>query len=263
MRTSFIATSLAIGLFAATAAQSAPVTTWGYSVDTEWTNATYTAGGGLQSFSPTLISWGDPSGNLNTSPNGGRSGVGIIDTALPGATVDTNGPIAPTATFYHINNVLSASYATLRTATVQTTLSLQALNPLGPALPSDSIIFNINFAETSNNGNCVVGATSNCDDVFVITFGALNNNFNYDGQDYFVSIVNTAGPLNPLDPTACAAAGVFVPCLGFLTVENGRTDVEFGIMITSRPVQIPEPGILGLLGLGMLGLFLSRRRTMA
>lgn len=261
MRTSLIAASLAIGLFAASGTQAAPVTTWGYSVDTEWTNATYTAGGGLQSFSPTLISWGDPAGNLNTNPNGGRSGVGIINTAPVGATVDTNGPVAPTATFYHINNVLSASYATLRTASVQTTLTLEAVTPAGPTLPSDTIVFNINFAETSNNGNCVVGATSNCDDVFVITFGSLNNDFIYDGYEYFVSIVNTAGPLSPLHPTACTAAGANSPCLGFLTVENGRTDVDFGILITSRPVQIPEPGVLGLLGLGMLGLFLSRRRA--
>jgi hypothetical protein len=269
MRTSIIATSLALGLFAATSAQAAPVTTWGYSVNTQWiAPTTFTGSGGTQIVSANEISWGGDNngvaagvGNLIVG-GGERSGVLVANTAPVGATVTTNGGVSPTAQFSHINNPISASFGTLLTATVQTTLTLQALNPipgLAQALPQ--LVFNINFAETSNNNNCVVGATSNCDDVFVITFGALNNIFNYDGLDYFVSIVNTSGPLNPLHPTACAAAGVNGPCLGFLTREGERTDVDFGILISARPVQIPEPGILGLLGLGMLGLFLSRRRT--
>lgn len=270
MRTSIIATSLALGLFAATSAQAAPVTTWGYSVNTQWiAPTTFTGPGGTQIVSANEISWGGDNnggdagvGNLIVG-GGERSGVLVANTAPANAQVTTNGGVSPTARFSHINNPISASFGTLLTATVQTTLTLQALNPSGPVLNLPQLVFNINFAETSNNGNCVVGATSNCDDVFVITFGALNNSFNYDGLDYFVSIVNTSGPLNPLHPTACAAADAATPCLGFLTREGERTDVDFGILISARPVQIPEPGILGLLGLGMLGLFLSRRRTAA
>jgi hypothetical protein len=269
MRTSIITTSLVLGLFAATSAQAALVSTWGYSVNTQWiAPTTFTGTGGTQIVSANEISWGgDNNGNAASVGNlivggGDRSGVLVANTAPVGATVTTNGLTSPTAQFSHINNPISANYGTLLTATVQTTLTLQAQSPVaGPVLPLPQLVFNINFAETSNNGNCVVGATSNCDDVFVITFGALNNMFNYDGNDYFVSIVNTAGPLSPLDPTACAAANAATSCLGFLTEEGKRTNVDFGILISAQPVQIPEPGILGLLGLGMLGMFLSRRRT--
>ena len=49
MRTSIIATSLALGLFAATSAQAALVTSWGYTVDTKWiAPTTFTGTGGTQ-----------------------------------------------------------------------------------------------------------------------------------------------------------------------------------------------------------------------
>lgn len=141
-----------------------------------------------------------------------------------------------------------------------TSLTLTPLTPPGAALPSDTITFNINFAETPNVDNCGFPSTSECDDIFVVTFGALNNSFVYDGFEYFVSIVKTAGPINPRPAATCATAGAPAGCLGFQTIEGARTQVDFGIVITAEPIQVPEPAALSLVGLGLLGLAAARRR---
>lgn len=268
MRKLLLSVSLALGTLALAApqAQAAMVANWGYEVTSEWTGATFTAGTGTQIQTATEISWGGdnnggaPGVGALTVGSGTRSGVLIENTPQTG-TIATNGPTPePTNTFSHINNPISVLFSTLRTASISTTLTLTALGPPDFPLPPKTLTFEINFSETPNNGSCVVGSTSNCDDIFIITFGSLNNSFIFDGFEYFTSIVKTAGPLDPLSPSACAAAGATSPCLGFLTEEGAKTSVDFGILITSRPLQIPEPGILGLLGLALLGAGLARRR---
>lgn len=262
-----VAVALA-GLFS-TGAQADFVTQWSYAVQSKWiAPTTFTAGNGTQIVSDKEISWGgDNNGGAagvgDLIVNGGsRSGV-LIENSPQAGTIDTNGSIMPTNTFSHINNPIDGSFATLRTATIETSLTLTPLSPAGAPLPTDTINFSINFSETDNDGSCVVGATSNCDDIFVVSFGALNNDFIYEGFKYFVSIVKTAGPLDPLSNSACAEAGAPNGCLGFLTREREKTSVDFGILITSSPLLVSEPGALALAGLGLLGLGMVRRRKSA
>lgn len=263
---------MALGLAQVSAyAVPAVVTDWTYSVATQWSttlgDTIFTGGTANTVVSPTEISWG---ANLS-GPGFGTLAVGVersgitVDVSSQNGTVTTNDPTPKiTSVLSHTNNPLDASYATLKKATLQTTLMLTPLLPTaGPTLPSLSKTFAIDFSETPNtSGTCVVNSATVCDDIFVISLGSLNQSFFYDTFEYFVSIVKLSGPLSPLPSTTCAVAGAPSPCLGVITGEEAKTSFDFGLLITQAPVQIevPEPGILSLMGLSMLGLVISRRR---
>lgn len=265
--------AIAFGALGASTAHAAFVSQWSYDVSAAWTAQTFNGGVGCFTTTGTEISWGaDVNGAAAgcgtvvvgmTPTTAARSGVFIENTPQTG-TINTGSLIPqPTNSYAHINNPISGTFSTLTSATVTTSLTLTPLTPPGATLPPDTITFNINFAETPNVtpiSNCGFPSTSSCDDIFVVTFGALNNSFVYDGFEYFVSIVKTAGPINPLPAATCATAGAPAGCLGFQTIEGARTQVDFGIVITAEPIQVPEPAALSLVGLGLLGLAAARRR---
>lgn len=262
----------AIGALAAFAfsAQAAMVTQWSYSVATQWVTSgvgapTFSSGGGSQTVTSSMLSWGSSIGNADPALNSDRSGLKILNSPQNNTTggLLTNDVLNPdlVATFQHVNNSISGSYATLLTASVLTTITLTPYAPSGSALAPMPLTFNINFTETPNNGSCIPEATSNCDDIFVLTGGNLNQTFAYDGYTYFVSFLDMqSGPLTPLSPQACTAAGAPVNCLGFWTAEGASETVDFGIVISSTPISVPEPGVLALVGLSLLGAAGASRR---
>ncbi|WP_372627954.1 THxN family PEP-CTERM protein, partial [Arsukibacterium sp.] len=212
-----------------------------------------------------LISWGSAGGD-HTDPSqsaaNSRSGLQITESPAMGLIETNNMLPSPTNTITHYNNTLSNTFATLTTASILTTLNLTPTMPAGPAAPEFTTTFSVDFIETANQTPCDFPSATVCDDIFVIQFGALNSEFVYDGVTYFASIVELSGNLTPLSNDTCARAGVANGCLGFATPESAFTPARFGFLITTRPVNVPEPAMLGLFGLGLLGLRAFGRRRL-
>lgn len=249
---------LAACCFAASANAGVMVTQWAFSLNGSWSGATFGAGGGAQTQNATEISWGESGADMKTVGSG-RSGLEITNANAAGM-VNTNGAAAVTNTITHYNNVVNGGYATMLTAGLDSSLSLTPVLPVpGPLIGPTVINFVINFAETSNSAPCGFPSGSVCDDIFVIDKGSLNNQFVYDGFTYFVSFFESTNNLTPLPAATCAAANVAAGCLGLTTQEGQFTPATFVFTVTSRPVGIPLPGSLFLLGIGLLGLAAARR----
>lgn len=253
-------TSLACG-----AAQAAPVVEWGYNVDTVWTASSFSGASGTiinHTVDGLELSWG---ANVPLALGAERSGIVISDSPVfsPGGLFTNDLTPSPTATITHTNNPISSAFSTLQTATLQTTLTLFEVDPEAGVLPLPPLTFAINFIETLNQAVCPFPSTSVCDDIFVIDNAAFDNEFIYKGIKYYVSIVTPEGVIDPLPDASCLAASAPVGCFGFQTPESAVTPVRFGIVITTDPLLVSEPGMLALAGLGLLGVGLIRRRRIA
>jgi hypothetical protein len=272
---------LSVGLLAAPAS-AVMITNWDYEVNSGFSAfspvfdpvtapfAVQSANPGTLGGLPTRLSWGQ-TGTTNTLPNPALQSFLDVTDPIIGTGADdvvTNGPEAPGAVLTHGNFVINRNTTdpnrSLETATLTTQLTLDPTAPpevagIGPIGPLGPIDFNILFEETRNAGPCPSGAVP-CPDIFVLT--------NPEALDFLLPGASLPAPANDFDYTislrleglttlqdpACAAVGEGAGCQGLLTQENLENSFQAFFQITARPVNIPEPATLGMLGLILAGL---------
>lgn len=261
----FLAAALTAGALSIGTAHAVMIAQWEYTNEAGWSSwtgaGTITPSGDSGDILnlPSTLSWG---------PNNSSS---LIANSPVSGTVITNGDFQPGVPLTHVN--FPIALGTSLTGAVLT--DILRLRPIVPSIPMDfdapTLEFSISFLETPNEGGaggvCAAGGTAGvgpdaagCRDIFVLNNpGELGEgSFVFDGFLYTVEI--TAEGLGPLSDEACAAVGAASGCIGFLTPENEISTMATFFRISA--VAIPEPGLLGLLGIGLGALGFTRRRKL-
>ncbi|WP_157659095.1 THxN family PEP-CTERM protein [Thauera butanivorans] len=259
-------TALLVGLASAATVQAAPVVTdWTYTLTAVWSD--YQPSGVNISGDQKTLSWG--------SGSSGPSSLVITDPAADGTVITQisgdspqPGSTAAGVTLTHNNRPITGT--SLTSAVLTATLNLAAAAPADAALGGPGALpplaYQILFTETPNTaGTCAAASPPGnpCNDIFVQQGGFLNQTLTYDDNEYFINIFPIAGGvLQTLSNAACAAAGAGNGCLGFTTIEGESNQLAFGFTISTERFiqQVPEPGVLALLGLGLAAGALAGRR---
>lgn len=270
MTTSSLAAAAAVvmGLVAAPAG-AALVTEWDYEVTLEWITSgddepTFTGGDGTQKTTSSDLSWGAEDGDMTDDGVGihdSRSGLRINDSGIEGSVLTGAEDFEDTVSITHYNNRLYAGFATLESAWLKTNLSLTPKVPANDAgnFPNDfdetpldlGLSFSINFIETINTSeeeDCGFDVNSNCDDIFLVEFEALQDTFTFGGETYRTLV---GSEFDFLDESICDAASVPDGCFGLTTTEGGSDEKGFGFRVEH---VVPTPGVLALFGSGLLAL---------
>lgn len=269
-------------LTAAAAGQAAaePISTWQFTVNSGWRNTTWDASGtGSNSYVPT-----NPFVVQNGLPNGqDHNGAGQYDIIKWGTPNTSNGQSFLAVDDRHINvvntndlrgaagaNVYHGNFAqnqgkpgapveqwldaTVLTASI-------SISPMGadgaPIFGPFTRSFEIDFRETPNHwdvkqcpGN--FSNTTGCPDWFQISLA--NASFTtpvIDGYKYTFSLV--FDPLNSTYLRSDPANGSAV----IWTAENALSRLATRVIVTAT---VPEPGTVGLLGVGLVAAGMIRRR---
>ncbi len=257
-----IAAALAVSALSIGTAHAVLITQWdyineaGFSAFSPASDVTASGNSGAILGLPTTLEWGDvdESSLVATTPILG--------------TVFTNGPQVPGVPLTHNNFQISLGLS-LDSATLTDALRLTPVVPPGMDVDAPTLEFEILFSETPNAGGaggaCLGGGISGdafnangCRDIFVLANPGELGPVQFVIDDFLYTVTINSVGLGTLPDEACSAVGAASGCIGFLTPEEETSTLETFFDITAQ--QIPEPGMLTLLGLGLGAFAFSRRR---
>jgi hypothetical protein len=125
----------------------------------------------------------------------------------------------------------------------------------GGVLVDDTDAISLTLEETLNSGPCAIpnptGSTTPCDDFFTFTaLGLANLNFAANDGSLWTASFRLENFVNAF----------FNGVDTVYTAEGKVSSLDVQIMLTARPSEVPEPATLGILGLGLFGLGIAKRR---